>query len=135
VKQAKADLHFAEALQDTGCDDLLDREYRLYSWVGIISYYAMYHTAEALLARKGVGMRSHAGVAETLSAMQDDGKLDCSKDTYDYSDVLKRALGFRKNANYVELRSIGRERSGAFLTATVRPFIARVFSFLSEDLT
>lgn len=80
-------------------------------------------------------MRSHAGVADTLSALQDDGKLDCSKDTYDYCEVLKRAHSVRKNVNYVELKSIGRDRSGVFLADTVRPFIARVFNFLGEDLS
>jgi len=135
VKQSKADLHLAQALQRTECTDLLDREFRLYSWIVIIGYYTMYHAAEALLARKGIGMGSHAGVADTLSALQDEGMLDCSKDTFDYGGILKNAHGIRKSVNYVELRSIKRKRSGAFLENTVTPFITRIFNFLSEDLS
>jgi len=67
-----------------------------YKWGTIQSYYAMFHTARALLYHKGYKERSHFCLAIALQVLYVENKLLPAK----HSSAFKKAISLREDADY-----------------------------------
>lgn len=85
---------------DTAKDDLKEAhdsfERGGYKWSTIQSYYAMFHTARALLYHKGYKERSHFCLAVALEALYVETRILPEK----YFRAFKNAMSLREDADY-----------------------------------
>ncbi len=84
-KESDSDLEEAEKeLGSKGC-----------KWAIIKAYYAMFHSAKALLLLLGLRERSHFAVGEMLGILSREGKLEAS-----YVNDFRAAMSAREGADY-----------------------------------
>ncbi len=66
-----------------------------YKWAIIKAYYAMFHSAKAVLFLLGLKERSHFALGEMLGILSREGKLEAS-----YVNDFKAAMSAREGADY-----------------------------------
>ena len=106
----------------TALDDLADAKIGLaqqrYHWATIQGYYAMFHTARALLFSAGYRETSHDCLTVAIEALYvGTGKLE--RELYVY---LYAAMGMRANADY---RTLFSEESARLLVKRAEEFLEK----------
>jgi uncharacterized protein (UPF0332 family) len=66
-----------------------------YKWATVKAYYAMFHSAKAVLFLMGLKERSHYVVGEVLDILSKEGKLESN-----YVNDFKAAMSAREGADY-----------------------------------
>mgnify|MGYP001578370375 CR=1 FL=1 len=71
---------------------IIDEDFK---WATVKAYYAIFHSAKAILFSLGLQEKTHFIVGEVLKELSKDGKLESN-----YTDVFNAALAAREDADY-----------------------------------
>ncbi|MEM5790532.1 MAG: HEPN domain-containing protein [Candidatus Aenigmatarchaeota archaeon] len=108
LKEAKYDLERAKVAI----------EQNDFKWAIIKSYYAMFHSARALLFSMGLKERRHFAVAIFLEKLSKDGKLESR-----YVDDFRAAMACREDADYRYVYSID---TANYIIELAEEFLSRI---------
>ena len=108
---------FKEAEYDfSGAKRAFDEED--FKWATVKAYYAMFHSAKAVLFKNGLQEKSHYVIGEVLEELSKDGKLESS-----FVDDFRAALAARTEADYHYEYS---EKSAEQLVEIAEEFLERM---------
>ena len=89
-----------------------------YKWATIKAYYAMFHSAKAILFLLGIKERAHFVIAEVLEQLSKDGKLESV-----YVSKFKAGIASREGADYNYTYS---EKTASELVVMAGEFVKRM---------
>jgi len=89
-----------------------------FKWAIIKAYYAMFHSARALLFSLGLKERRHFAVAVVLEKLNKDGKLESK-----YVNDFRAAMACREDADYRYVYSV---ETASYIVELAEEFLSRM---------